>query len=411
MRRFFIISVALLASLVASAQETNVATVVEQNGTTSIDTQIKALDVRAKKSEKRLAALEKVRQYAKVSAFMQGEYDWVSDANDKGKTGTSSFYLRRVRFSLTGDLYKGKAGKLDYRLYFDLARVKLPNPNPILDMWIKYQPIKEFGVQFGQFKNPITFEASISPAKYDFIDFSYAVCNLAKMGSDDVAGYNVTARDAGFQVFGGFIHRDGYSIINYNVGVLNGSGINVKDDNKSKDIFGKLTIKPTHDFALAAYYQWGEANLSGIKSSDSAKWAEYGWNGNAEYVTTHRWGGGFNYDGKHAFARAEYLGGLTGKLASEGLYVEGGYRHHLPKNAGMMWLGGMVDYFCRNTFDYIHRDTPNAAVNMRYSLCFGYQPIKYFRIQLAYSLKQNINTPASIAPFENSVKLMATASF
>ena len=408
MRRFLIVSIAILASLAASAQESATAVKVDES---SAAVTLKSTEARIEKNEKRIAALEKIRQYAKLSGFMQGEYDWISDGNEKGKTGTSSFYLRRVRFTIAGDLYNGKAGKLDYRVYFDLARIKASTPNPLLDMWIKYQPIKEFGVQFGQFKNPITFEASISPAKYDFVDFSYAVCNLAKMGADDVAGYNVTARDAGFQFFGGFIHRDGYSIINYNVGVLNGSGINVKDDNKSKDIFGKLTIKPTHDLALAAYYQWGEANLSGIKKSDSAKWAEYGWNGNAEYVTTHRWGGGFSYDGKRAFARGEYLGGLTGKLASEGLYVEGGYRHHMPKNAGMMWLGGMVDYFCRNTFDYIHRDTKNAAVNMRYSLCWGYQPIKYFRLQLAYSLKQNINTPASIAPFESSVKLMATASF
>ena len=402
MKRILLIAFALFALVAVSAQE--VAT------TNSLDTKVAELDARLAKSEKRVVALEKVRQYAKLSAFMQGEYDWTDDENDKGKTGSSSFYLRRVRFTIAGDLYNGKAGKLDYRVYFDLARIKGSNPNPLLDMWIKYQPVKEFGVQFGQFKNPITFEASISPAKYDFVDFSYVVCNLAKMGADDVAGYNVTARDAGFQFFGGFVHRDGYSIINYNVGVVNGSGINVKDDNKSKDVFAKLTIKPSRDFAIATYYQWGEANLSSIKKSDNEKWAEYGWNGNAEYVTTHRWGGGFNYDGKHGFARGEYIGGLTGKLPSEGVYIEGGYRHHLPKNAGMMWLGGMVDYFCRNCSDYIHRDTKNAAINMRYTLCLGYQPLKYFRVQLAYSLKQNINLQ-NIRPFENSIKLMATASF
>ncbi len=368
-----------------------------------------SVKVRLTKVEKRAAALEKLRQYVKLSAFMQGEYDWVDSDNADDKTGTSSFYLRRVRFTFAGDLYRGKKGaKLDYRVYFDLCRIP---KNPILDMWIRYQPVKEFGVQFGQFKNPLTFEASISPAKYDFIDFSYAVRNLAKMGADDVTGYNMTARDAGFQLFGGFLHRDGYSIINYNVGVLNGNGINTKDDNKSKDIFGRLTIKTSKDFALAAYYQWGEANLTPIKESNPTMYAEYGWNGNAEYVKTHRWGGGFSYDGEKGFARGEYIAGLTGSLASEGLYVEGGYRHHLPKNAGVFWAGGMVDYYCRNTFDYIHRDTKNAAVNMRYSVCLGYEPVKYFRLQLAYSLKQNINTGAMIRPFENSLKLMATASF
>lgn len=390
----------LFCSFAASAQEATKST---QNELSTTE-----LSTRLEKQEKRLAVLEKVRQYVKLSAFMQGQYDWLSDTEGNEPTGTSSFYLRRIRFTLAGDLYRGKKGaRLDYRVYFDLCR--MPTKNPILDMWIRYQPIKEFGVQFGQYKNPVTFEASISPAKYDFIDFSYVVCNLAKMGANDLTGLNETARDIGFQFFGGFIHREGYSVINYNIGLLNGSGINTKDNNKSKDIYGKLTIKPSSDLAMAAYYQWGEANLS---SFTAEKYAEYGWTGSAEYVPMHRWGIGINYDGKHAFARSEYIGGLTGQLASEGLYAEAGYRHHLPKNAGMLWAGGMVDYFCRNCFDYIHRDTKNALIDMRYSLCLGYAPIKYFRMQLAYSLEHKINqTFANNSPYGHGVKFMVTASF
>ena len=400
MKKLLLMTAVLFCSFAAPAQEATKST---QNELSTTE-----LSTRLEKQEKRLAVLEKVRQYVKLSAFMQGQYDWLSDTEGNEPTGTSSFYLRRIRFTLAGDLYRGKKGaRLDYRVYFDLCR--MPTKNPILDMWIRYQPIKEFGVQFGQYKNPVTFEASISPAKYDFIDFSYVVCNLAKMGANDLTGLNETARDIGFQFFGGFIHREGYSVINYNIGLLNGSGINTKDNNKSKDIYGKLTIKPSSDLAMAAYYQWGEANLS---SFTAEKYAEYGWTGSAEYVPMHRWGIGINYDGKHAFARSEYIGGLTGQLASEGLYAEAGYRHHLPKNAGMLWAGGMVDYFCRNCFDYIHRDTKNALIDMRYSLCLGYAPIKYFRMQLAYSLEHKINqTFANNSPFGHGVKFMVTASF
>ena len=399
MRKILLLLVTVLGTLVASAQEVAKSNQSESN--------YEELSARLSKQEKRLATLEKVRQYAKLSGFMQAQYDWTEDTEGNEKTGTSTFHLRRVRFTIAGDLYRGEKGaKLDYRVYFDLCRVP---KNPILDMWIRYQPVKEFGVQLGQFKNPVTFEASISPSKYDFIDFSYVVSNLAKMGANDVAGLNITARDIGFQLFGGFVHRDGYSVINYNVGLLNGSGINTKDDNKAKDIFGKLTIKPSKDLAFATYYQWGNANLSGFEAE---KYAEYGWTGNAEEVTTHRWGGGFNYDAKYGFARGEYIGGLTGKLASEGVYVEGGYRHHLPKNAGMLWAGGMVDYFCRNCFDYIHRDTKNAVIDMRYSVCLGYEPFKYLRMQLAYSLEHKINhTFTNNRKFGSGVKFMITAAF
>ncbi len=394
MKKFYILVCAILF-VVASVSAQEVAT-----------KEAESLETKLSKIEKRTATLEKLHQYLKVTGFIQGMYEW-HDADREHSTNISSFSIRRARFSVTGDLYKGKNGaKIDYRFYFDFARVP---KNPILDMWIKYQPVKEFAIQLGQFKNPVTFEASISPAKYDFIDFSYVVQNLAKMGSNDVAGLNVTARDAGFMVLGGFIHRDGYSIINYHAGVLNGNGINEKDNNKSKDIFGKLTIKPSKELALALYYQWGEANLSHFSAE---KYAEYGWTGSSEYVAMHRWGGGFNYDGPKAFARGEYIAGLTGSLASEGMYVEAGKRFNLSENRGMFWVGGMVDYFCRNCFDYIKRDTKNAAIDMRYSVCLGYSPVKYFRLQLAYSLEHRIHYVFdNNRPFGNGIKLMATASF
>ena len=395
MKRAILFVVALICGIVVNASAQEVAT--------------ESIEARLTKTEKRTAALEKINQYVKLSGFIQGEYDWLDDREGNNSTGTSSFYIRRLRFTIAGDLYKGKAGKLDYRAYFDLARIKGSNPNPILDMWVRYQPVKEFGIQFGQFKDPLTIQAGISPAKYDFITFTNAVSNLAKMGANDVCGLNVTARDMGFQLFGGFIHRDGYSILNYNIGMLNGNGINEKDNNKSKDLFARLTVQPTKDFLLTTYYQWGEANLSNFSAE---KYAEYGWNGSSEYVATHRWGGGFSYDGKKAFVRGEYIAGLTGALPSEGAYIEGGKRFNLPKNAGMLWAGAMVDYFCRNTFDYIHRDTKNAVVDMRYALCVGYTPFKYLRIQLEYSLEHKINnTFANNRHFGNGVKFMVTGAF
>ena len=397
MKRFYILTALLFASISLSAQEAKT----------------ECTEAKLAKLEKRTATLEKFHQYFKITSFVQGMYEYANDTKSDDLTGVSSFSVRRARMSITGDLYKGKKGAiLDYRFYFDFARIKNnSNPNPILDMWVRYRPCKEFGIQFGQYKNPFTFEASISPAKYEFIDYSYAVCNLAKMGSDDVAGLNVTARDMGFQFLGGFIHRDGYSVINYNVGVLNGNGLNLKDNNKSKDVYGVLTIKPSAKLSLATYYQWGEANLKEFFSEEKIK-GEYGWEGNPMYVTTHRWGLGFKYDNNKLFARGEYIAGTTGKLVSEGAYLAGGYKFQLPKNAGRIWSGLMIDYFCRNCFDYINRDTANAAINTRYSVCVGYEPIKYFHVQVAYSLEQRIHhTFANNRHFNNGVKLLATIIF
>ena len=78
MKRFYILICAvLLAGGSLSAQEA------EKSGADS-------LNVRLSKIEKRTAVLEKVRQYVKLSAFMQGEYDWIDSGKDGETTGTSS---------------------------------------------------------------------------------------------------------------------------------------------------------------------------------------------------------------------------------------------------------------------------------------------------------------------------------
>ena len=83
----------------------------------------------------------------------------------------------------------------------------------------------------------------------------------------------------------------------------------------------------------------------------------------------------------------------------------------MPK-AGKLWAGAMVDYFCRNVFDYTKRDTANAKNDNRYSVCLGYEPIKYLHMQLAYSLEQRTHyTFANNRHFGNGVKFMATVVF
>lgn len=411
MRKVFALLALLTLCGTAAAQSADTASYA------ALSTKVEALEARLAKAEKRANAWEKSKQYFKITGFVQAGYDWHDDRasvtnlaeDNKAQiiTGTSTFHLRRARLSITGDLYRGKKGAIvDYRFYFDATRIP---SNPILDLWMRYRPFKEFGVQIGQFKNPVTIEASIGPNKYDFIDFSYAVSYLAKMGKYDVTGTNMTARDLGFRFIGGFIHRDGYSVINYDLGLLNGSGINIKDDNTSKDVIAVLTIKPMKELMIKTYYQWGELNLG-----DRANYADFRWTGNSKYVRTHRWGGGLEYNDAKCFVRSEYLAGLTGHMPSEGVYVSGGYKQSLPKNMGTFWAGAMIDYFCYNVLDYTHRDTRNTDIDMRYSLCLGYSPNEHFRIQAAYSFEHYIGQMSHVGYTNrhgNGLKLLVTASF
>ena len=97
MKRILLFAIALTLGAAVSAQEaTN-----------------ESLEDRMTKNEKRTARLEKLKQYASLSGFIQAEYDWLDDGTNGNTTSSSSFYIRRLRFTIAGDLYKGKAGKLD----------------------------------------------------------------------------------------------------------------------------------------------------------------------------------------------------------------------------------------------------------------------------------------------------------
>ena len=171
----------------------------------------------------RSAAADRIlSRLPRISGYLQLGYEWSDDA--------STFFVKRARVDFQGDI----SPKIDYRLQLEFASPK------IVDIYLRYKPLEALNVQVGQFKVPFSIENThYVPLKYEFIEYSMAVCRL--MGFTDVCGVNATGRDLGAQLYGGLIDRDGYSILNYNVGVFNGEGINIKDKNKSKDVVARLS--------------------------------------------------------------------------------------------------------------------------------------------------------------------------
>ena len=113
------------------------------------------------------------------------------------------------------------------------------------------------------------------PLRYEFIEYPLSLRKL--MGFNDVCGLSATGRDMGAQLFGGFFNRDGYSILNYNFGVFNGEGLNVKDKNKTQGPRGAAdaATRPADCSSPGSYY-----------------WGEYG----ADYLKRVRYGAGACYD-------------------------------------------------------------------------------------------------------------------
>ena len=355
MKKFYIlILLALLCSpLCVSAQE---AAAQEKE---QLDAQVDSLQQRLAKIEKRAKIWDKLKQHFKISGLLQAGYSW--------EESSSTFYLRRARLSLAGDIFRGKKGAMaDYRL-----QVEFTSTPKIVDLYIRYAPVKEFGIQIGQFKSPLSIENSeYNPKILEFIDYSLVAQRLAHLSSGDVTGISSTGRELGAQFYGSAFHKKGYSILRYNLALFNGNGINAKDNNKTKDFVGRVMVSPIKDLTLAGYYQYGEGSFAQDKFPQF-----YGAEvGNTKYVKYQRYGGGVAYNGKHAFARAEYIGGKTGVLRSEGAYASAGY-----KFCGK----GMVGV----RFDYFDDDLSNIQREFNYTLGVTYQPWKYLRLQLNYVYK------------------------
>lgn len=298
------------------------------------------LEERVAQLETKSKAKSFADKYLNLSGYLQAGVSWAD-------TDKTSFYIRRARLSLSGNI---DAAKLDYRLQVDMA-----GSPKICDLYMRYTPFKELGVQIGQFKLPFSLENALyGPTTFEFIEYSYLTMLLAR-NDKTFDGIAATGRDLGAQLYGGFIHRDGYSIINYNLGVFNGAGINNKDNNKSKDVIGRIIIKPIKGLSLSASYMYGETNF----------------NDNL-YMKSPRWSVGAIYDVRHWIARAEYAEAKFGTGTTNAFYALAGYHFERPWSVVAR-------------YEFLNTDIAGVQSQDRVTVGAVYKPIKYLRLQLNYS--------------------------
>ncbi|MEG0499381.1 MAG: porin, partial [Alistipes sp.] len=267
----------------------------------------------------------------KISGYLQLGYKYTDDL--------SSFFVKRARVSFAGAL----ASKLDYRLQIEFASPK------IVDAFVRYRPFDALGVQLGEYKLPFTIEnTEYNPLNCEFIQDALAMTYL--VGLDDLCGVKSAGRDLGVMISGDFLPHGDHPILSYNLGVFNGEGINTWDANKSKDVVGRLMVRPVAGLVLSGSYYWGE----------------YG----KEYIKRTRFSAGACYDRGRVVVRSEYVGGTTKSLESGGWYAMGGIRATKSLLAAVRY-----DTFRHDRFDSQTRQT-------NYTAALTWQPIKYLRCQL-----------------------------
>ena len=270
----------------------------------------------------------------------------------------NSFDIRRARVDLKGSV----TPFFSYRLQADLV-----DKPKIIDAYGEIKLADYFSLTAGQFKIPFSIENLTSSNKLEMIDRSQVVEAMVARSKDVIGNQN--GRDIGIQAGGTFLKVKDIPVIEYRLGVFNGSGINVADTaNNEKDITGRLIFTPIKGLSFGGgfYKGWDKA----IKPDVAGK-----------SQTRNRFGAEFSYVLSRFSLKGEYIAGKDGKTSRAGWYVQSGY-FVIPQKLQVL---GKYDSYDPNT-----SISDNISTNYVIGANFNFN--NWSRLQAFYTIRQEEGT-------------------
>jgi phosphate-selective porin len=217
------------------------------------------------------------------------------------------FDIRRARLDVKGNIspYWG------YRIQFDLAGTA-----KIIDAYAELKLNDYFNFTIGQSLIPLSLENLTSSSKFEMIEFAQAVDALAARGKDIIGNQN--GHDLGIQLGGTLLKLKDRPVLDYRLGVFNGSGINTVDNNEAKDFATRLIVHPIVGLDLGAALYNGSRFVPEVKTGTVVTTP-------SKNVARDRYGFDLSYDLKNFSLRSEYIHGTDDTIDRDGYYVQGGY--------------------------------------------------------------------------------------
>ncbi|MFC1641616.1 porin [Myxococcota bacterium] len=152
------------------------------------------------------------------------------------KTPSTEFLLRNARVELKWRQSKKLRGVVEAEL--SDREDSIAEWAPLRDAYVRFRPIKELQVQVGQFKKPFGRLKQLTMRRLPLIERGVA-------DSWIVTDLGYGDRDLGLELGGEFGGKD--NNVQYAVGVFNGTGRNVPEDdlNGAKDLTARVEVNPT----------------------------------------------------------------------------------------------------------------------------------------------------------------------
>lgn len=166
----------------------------------------------------------------------------------------STMFIKRARIGAKGDIYED----IKYAFLFEAA-----NSPYLLQAWIDYNFSSTINLRVGQYKYPFGIEAYPSATTWKFINPSFITDNITKTLGNSGGSF----RDIGIQLNGGY-NLAKKAKLNYAFMLLNGNGINKKDDNRNKDIALRSSITIDDIFDVGISYFNGKYSKNDLGNFD-----------------------------------------------------------------------------------------------------------------------------------------------
>ncbi len=293
-----------------------------------------------------------------LHGYAQAGYTW----KHQDGINSNTFDIKRVLFWAKANV----TDRLSFLFMHDFSSV-------VQEFYVDYRFTREseFRVRLGQFKNSFSMQNPLSPTKLDLIDcYSQSVLYLAGCGTDPLNGVQY-GRDLGLMFYGDVFNNK----LHYEFAVMNGSGINRKDNNNYKDIIGKLEyrIMPNLRVVTTGQLGVGHALAESVYCPDIKVGEDYirnRWSVGAEWKEPTE---GVDYwKNRTTQVQTEVLGGRDGNNNSIGAYATA----CIPVFKELDVIAS-VDYFNYNT--KLGMDQLNLVGGVQYWF------YKTCRVQLQYT--------------------------
>ena len=245
------------------------------------------------------------------------------DANKKSFFATTGRPFQMTGYTQVRYQFQQQIGKIDG---FDIRRARLDfqgNVNP----WFSYRLLADFAgsakileaygeikikdylnFTIGESKIPFSLENLIADRQLELPDRSQVVEALVARSTDVIGNQN--GRDIGVQAWGGLWKYANRFLFDYQIGLFNGAGINVADNNNNKDLSGRFVAHPLKALNIGGSFYSG----TGFYGTPTA----------VNHVRN-RTGLELNYEYQRLFVRSEFIAGKDGAIKRNGWYAETGY--------------------------------------------------------------------------------------